>query len=710
MRAFVLGVLLTLHAAAALAQTAMVRIEVRSDSSPVRDAAVVINGTTHKTDAQGVVVVTLPPGHTNIVVIKDGFAPASVSVDLQANQQQPVVIELNRGASVEEHVTVSATRTDKRVEDVPMRVEVLNTEEVQEQVMQGPGDVVNMLREMGGLHVASSSPSLGAASVRIQGMKGRYTRFLSDGLPLFGEQVGGLGLLQIPPVDLGQVEVIKGVASALYGAGAVGGVVNLIARRPMERSQEFLVNRSSRGETDATGYLSAPWQRGWGATLLAGGHWHEANDIDGDGWADLPSYNRAEVRPRLFWDNHTGSSLFVTTGATWETRTGGTTSGAVIPATQSPYREVLDTGRYDVGVVGQTLLSNIYVLSARASGTWQSHDHAFGDVRERDNHDSFFAELSARRKVGRQTFVVGAAIERDAYNARDTPQFSYSFTTPGVFVQDDVDVTPWLSLSGSARLDVHSEYGTFVSPRVSALFRSGGWTSRVSAGTGFFPTTPLTEETEAAGLSRLTIRGSLRAETGQGVSLDVTRTDGPLSSTVTIFASRLQHPVFVDRTDAYIVANQPLASTNAGAELLATWRREPLSLTAVYNFTHAREFGDAAFAEVPLTPRHSLTVLAGLEDEDIGRFVLEWFYTGRQRLEANPFRDESVPYQAFGLLAERVIGKVRVFVNGENLTNVRQTQFDPLIRPMRGVDGRWTVDAWAPLDGRNINGGIRVKF
>jgi len=66
-----------------------------------------------------------------------------------------------------------------------------------------------------------------------------------------------------------------------------------------------------------------------------------------------------------------------------------------------------------------------------------------------------------------------------------------------------------------------------------------------------------------------------------------------------------------------------------------------------------------------------------LEDEDIGRFVLEWFYTGRQRLEANPFRDGSVPYQAFGLLAERVIGKVRVFVNGENLTNVRQTQFDP---------------------------------
>jgi outer membrane receptor for ferrienterochelin and colicins len=60
-----------------------------------------------------------------------------------------------------------------------------------------PGDIVMMLNEMGGLRVQATSPSLGAASVRVQGMRGHYTRFLSDGLPLFGEQVGSLGLLQI---------------------------------------------------------------------------------------------------------------------------------------------------------------------------------------------------------------------------------------------------------------------------------------------------------------------------------------------------------------------------------------------------------------------------------------------------------------------------------------------------------------------------------
>src|SRR6187397_123120 len=178
--------------------------------------------------------------------------------------------------SVEESVTVVAsTRTDKRLEDQPMRVEVLAREEIEEKMLMTPGDIVMMLNEMGGMRVQATSPSLGAASVRIQGMRGRYTRFLSDGLPLFGE-VGGLGLLQIPPMDLGQVEVIKGVASSLYGAGAMGGVVNLVTRRPTnEWQREAVVNRSTRGATDVVGWYSSAAREGWSMTLLGGGHFQQ---------------------------------------------------------------------------------------------------------------------------------------------------------------------------------------------------------------------------------------------------------------------------------------------------------------------------------------------------------------------------------------------------------------------------------------------------
>jgi len=574
-----------------------------------------------------------------------------------------------------------------------------------------PGDIVMMLNEMGGMRVQATSPSLGAASVRIQGMRGRYTRFLSDGLPLFGAQVGGLGLLQIPPTDLSQVEVIKGVASSLYGAGAMGGVVNLVARRPTTAfSQDYLLNRSSRGATDAVAYLGGPIAGQWGATLLAGGHWQEENDIDNDGWADLAGYSRAEARPRVFWDNHAGRSLFLTGGISTEARHGGTVEGAVLAPLGAPYRELLDTDRYDGGGVAQILLANGTLVAARASVAQQDHDHAFGAVREQDRHTSWFSEVSARRVLGRHMLVGGAAIEHDGFEALELPQFSYSFTTPGMFLQDDVTLASWLTMSASARYDHHSEYGSFLSPRVAALFRGGRWSARVSAGTGFSPATPLTEETEAAGLTGLAIRGPLDAEQARSGSIDVTRAVGSLSVTVTAFASSVRHPLWVNRESAYTLENLPESTTNTGSEILATWRRSSLSVTGTYAYVRSRELDGAAFADVPLTPRHSFGLVGVWEREGAGRAGLEFYYTGQQRLEANPYRDTSEPYAVMGVLLERVFGPIRIFVNGENLTNVRQSSFDPLVRPTVGADGRWAVDSWSPLDGRNVNGGIRLRF
>ena len=74
----------------------------------------------------------------------------------------------------------------------------------------------------------------------------------------------------------------------------------------------------------------------------------------------------------------------------------------------------------------------------------------------------------------------------------------------------------------------------------------------------------------------------------------------------------------------------------------------------------------------------------------------------------------SRPYVVFGIMGERTIatpvGRARFFVNAENLGGVRQTRWDPLLLTTRAPDGRWTVDAWAPLEGRNVNGGLRVRF
>ena len=92
------------------------------------------------------------------------------------------------------------------------------------------------------------------------------------------------------------------------------------------------------------------------------------------------------------------------------------------------------------------------------------------------------------------------------------------------------------------------------------------------------------------------------------------------------------------------------------------------------------------------------------EREDVGRVGIEYYFTGKQRLEV-----ESVSIAFESVFDSRHCsrsarsGRVKVFLNAENLTNVRQTKFDPLVLPAQAIDGRWTVDAWAPLDGRTFN-------
>jgi len=715
MRIEVAWLIVTITAATAFGQQpqATIRVEVTAQSVPVQAAEVTVNGKSVHTGQDGTATTIAPLGDVKVSVTKDGFFPANTSLLTDAAREWIVHVELELRKAVEEEIKVYATRNDVRIQDSPLHVEVLQRDEVEEKMLMTPGDIVMMLNEMGGMRVQTTSPSLGAASVRVQGMRGRYTSFLSDGLPLFGQQGAGLGLLQIPPMDLGQVEVIKGNASALYGSAAMAGVVNLISRRPTaEPVHEFLVNRSTLGATDVSMFLASPLSSHWSASLLGGADFQEHRDVDGDGWADLAGYSRGVIRPRFFWDDKNGRSALLTGGITYEDRSGGTMSGAALTATGKPYTEALDTRRYDFGSNLQWLVANRYVVTARFSATEQHHRHQFGEVIENDRHELVFGEVSVKGNFGRNTWVAGAAAQRDAYRPLDVPRFAYTYVVPGLFVQDDLRIAPWLSVSASARADFHNQYGTFFSPRISALLRWAGFTSRVSAGQGFFTPTPLTEETEAAGLSRLSLPVPLVAERGRSASVDMTRSLRSFSVTTTLFASNISHPIFVDRGDAYRIINLPAPTRNRGAELLATWRKAPFSTTASYTYVRSSELDPVAGrGEVALTPRHSFGLVGMWEKEGVARFGIECYYTGQQRLEYNPFRAFSAPYVIFGAMGERKITKhVKVFLNLENLGNVRQSRWDPTLLPSRAVDGRWAVDAWAPLDGRVINGGVRFMF
>jgi outer membrane receptor for ferrienterochelin and colicins len=703
-----LALLAAPHAVRAQDARGTVRVSVQHDSMPVVGAVVRSGRVGAQTDRRGEAVLQLAPG------------PETLAVDVRANVDTLVTVALEEQAAAVEQVVVSATRSERRIEDVPLRVEVLGRDEVEEKMLMTPGDISMMLNETGGLRVQTTSPSLGGANVRVQGLRGRYTLVLSDGLPLFGGQTGTLGLLQIPPMDLAQVEVIKGVASALYGASALGGVVNLVTRRPREEPErELLANQTTRNGTDVVLWSSQRLSERWGYTLLGSAHRQERVDVDRDGWTDLPGYRRAVVRPRLFWTGESGRNALLTVGTTLEDRRGGTLDGRVAP-NGIPYAEALDTRRFDAGAVGRFPFRSS-VFSVRGSATGQLHRHRFGDVRERDRHDTYFGEAALTTTGGSGTGVVGVAVQQETYASRDVPRFDYAYAIPAGFAQCDVEPTRWLALSASGRLDAHSEYGTFFNPRVSALARApGGWTARLSVGTGAFAPTPFTEETEVTGLTPLRTLSGLRAERARSASVDVGGSVGRLELNATVFGSRIASALVVrDAVGApgeLEIANANEPTRTGGADALVRYRTGDVTamgdVTITVSYTYVRSTEEkpdgGGRRDVPLTPRHTAGLVSVWEHEGKGRVGLEVYYTGRQPLDENPYRSESRPYVVFGAIAERRIGPARVFVNLENLGDVRMTRYQPLVRPARGEGGRWTTDAWAPLDGRVINGGVRL--
>lgn len=630
-----------------------------------------------------------------------------------------------------QEVVVTSTRIPRRIADEPTRVEVIDHEELEEKASMSPGDVAMLLNETSGLRVQMTSPGLGNANVRIEGLQGRYSQVLADGLPLYGGQAGSIGLLQIPPLDLRQVEVLKGVASALYGPSALGGVINFISRRP-DGARELLVNETSRQETDAALWWSGdPVTEGWSYSLLASAHRQTVQDVNDDGWADMPAFRRGVVRPRLYWHDEAGRELYLTAGAMLEDRTGGTVAGGRVPSgdpTGTPFVEALKTQRYDAGLSGRFLVAPDRTLTVRASFTDRNLRQTFGDVYEPTHYRTGLAEVAFNASSGRHGWVIGAAFQQDQYRDDAFPAFDFTYSVPGLFAQDDYEVNDSLTLSSSGRLDHHNQYGTFFSPRLAALWRPGGtnspWRLRLSIGSGFFAPTPITEETEATGLARVLPLSGVRAERARGASADLNRLwkldRGTLEGNVTLFGSMISNAVNLLEASSipprFAFANDPHPTNTFGTEELLRWRTGPLSVTATHAYVNSTEFQSDATTRttVPLNPRHSGTFTVAWEQEGIGRLGVEGLFTGRQTLTGtdtvNPYRSSSPSYLMFGVLVQRQIGPVSVFLNGENLTDRRMTRFQPLLLPARAPDGRWTTDAWGPLDGRVINLGFRWRF
>jgi len=692
----------------------LLTVRARYGAAPVPDAQVSAGTVSALTDERGDATLDLPDEEQKIRIERNGFVPAERAATV-GQKPSVLVVQLQRAETPEEVTTVFATRSDTIVEDQPIRVETVPEEEIEENATVAPGNVSTLLAELAGVQVQTTSAALGAAGLRLQGLPGRYTQVLLDGLPVFGEQPDGFGLLQIPPLDLAQVEVLKGTASALYGGRALGGVLNLVSRRPPGEA-ELMVAGSSLGGADLLGFVPGKLGGAWGYSLLGGAHTQKKNDVDDDGWVDVAGYRRGVLRPRLFWSDGAGRSLLVTAGAAYEHREGGTAEGGLTPA-GTPFAQKLTTKRADLGLAGRFLFGKDRLVAVRAALTSTDHDLVFGGPEQRDRRSYGLSEVSITGTTARNTWLAGAAIESDVYRARDVEGFDYTDTAPAVFLQDEYPAVRWLTLSVSGRADFHDQAGTLLGGKVAALVRPAtGWSVRLSAGTGEAPPVPFTEETEEIGLANVVPLRDVRPEGVRSAALDVGWTGKGFEASGSVYTSELDDRLVLRSSVAspgrLEIVNAAGPTRTEGAEALLHFTHDDLHAIVSYTYLRSTEIEPAGPERVdtPLVPRHAGEVAVIWEIEGRGRIGGEASYVGRQRLDDDPYRTQSVDFVEVNLLGEIRLGHASVFLNALNVTDVRQTKYAPLVRPSPSFDGRWTVDAWAPLGGRTFNAGMRWEF
>ncbi|HUP13585.1 MAG TPA: TonB-dependent receptor plug domain-containing protein, partial [Niastella sp.] len=194
-------------------------------------------------------------GTYTINVTFAGLKEKEIKVTVPQPINDPVVVFLTEDDVTQEEVVVQATRTSRTIANIPTRVEVVSGEELAEKGNMKPGEMRMLLSESTGIQTQQTSATSNSSSIRIQGLDGRYTQILKDGYPLYAGFSGGLSIMQIVPLDLRQVEVIKGSSSTLYGGGAIAGLVNLVSKVPTDKRElNFLANATSAKGLDLSGF------------------------------------------------------------------------------------------------------------------------------------------------------------------------------------------------------------------------------------------------------------------------------------------------------------------------------------------------------------------------------------------------------------------------------------------------------------------------
>lgn len=672
------------------------------------------------TDMDGAVQIqNIPNGQFKIEIRYVGFQTLEITRTFPlGNNQLNEIFQLEESHEEIEEIILTSTRSSRTFQDTPTRLEFIAGEELSEKGNMKPGDIRMLLNESTGIQTQQTSATSYNSSIRIQGLDGKYTQLLRDGLPLYSGYSGGLSLMQIAPLDLKQVEVIKGSSSTLYGGGAIAGLVNLISKTPQEeRELSFMANATSALGLDLSGFYSEKYEN-TGATVFASYNTSTPYDPADIGLTAIPKFDRFTINPKFYVYLNDQTNFNLGFNYVTEKRLGGSID-FIENTTESGYFEENITNRLSTQLLGRHNFSEKLSLEAKNSISFFDRKIEIPDYNFAGKQISSFSELNLSAVEKNTEWVAGLNLwteNFDQYRGDPNQDLSYSNYTVGMFVQNIWDIQENIVLETGLRGDYQSDYGFYLLPRFSVMYKpSSQFTLRAGGGLGYKTPTLFTEDVERLQFQNIMPLSvdDTDAERSIGFNVDGNykwsiTDDLNLSTNVLLFYTRIDDPLLLNSTsNMFYEFTQPNGHLDTkGIEANMRWSYKDFKLFVGYTLADVDKHYEGQREQYPLVATHRLNNVLMYEKHDNFWVGLEGYYYSPQKLNDGTTGQS---YWIVGLMTEKKLGDTfSIFLNFENFLDARQTRFDTIYTGT--LEDPQFRDIYAPVDGFVINGGFKIKL
>ena len=465
----------------------------------------------------------IPSGTYKIVVSSLGYKTKTTEITFNKNENEKIIqnFSLVSDNSLDEIVVSGNLRpVSKSASSVP--VDVYSKSFFKKNPTPS---IFESLQNVNGVRPQLNCNVCNTGDIHINGLEGPYTFVLIDGMPIVSGLSTVYGLTGIPQALIQRVEVVKGPASTLYGSEAVGGIINIITKKPSNSPMLFVDSFSSSWEEINTdiGFKYNASKKIQG--LLGINYFNYQNIIDNnnDNFTDLTLQNRISIFNKLNIERTNNKLFTVAFRYVYEDRWGGETNwNKSFRGTDLVYGESIYTSRWET--FGTYELPTTENIRLQFSANGHHQDSFYGTDSYKADQLIAFGQLIYNKKIKKEHDLLFGIAYR--YTTYDDNTFATSeregetnkpsvIHLPGVFLQDEISLTNQHKLLIGARYDYNSLHGTIFSPRVNYKWNSKNNKNilRFSIGNGFRVANIFTEDHAAlSGAREVVFEGKLSPE------------------------------------------------------------------------------------------------------------------------------------------------------------------------------------------------------